>query len=361
MKLLFLPFLLFSLSALGAKSFYRTMGKIRPLAFASHVAVLSGEVPLRDQEGRNIGRITDRFSEGNLWLARRYLVEQVHQFQRDYADRGMQLVAEAFSIEHPYEPYEKPRKAARRIDGVNYYWELQGSLRPHEIVMLGAHYDTTGRGHPGANDNATGVAAVFEVTRAFLESGISPDRTIRFALFDAEELRTYEGSQFHFDSALKRGERFSIFINADMLGHSPSGRPYVTFFRHRFDRIDDLLQEANEAYGLGLSLEHDEIYESDQISAQVRGIPTVSIYEDPRDEDGEEVPYDPRNHTSDDRFEEINFDYAARVARFIGAVTQVAAQSQASWGNAQSDRRLARTLGRLSCPSKIVGRQTLKQ
>lgn len=53
-----------------------------------------------------------------------------------------------------------------------------------EIVVVGAHYDSA-LGSPGANDNASGVAALLELARRFATR--SPKRTIRFVAFTNEE------------------------------------------------------------------------------------------------------------------------------------------------------------------------------
>ena len=47
--------------------------------------------------------------------------------------------------------------------------EIAGSERPDEIVIIGAHYDSL-EGTPGANDNASGVAALLALARAFVDS-----------------------------------------------------------------------------------------------------------------------------------------------------------------------------------------------
>jgi Zn-dependent M28 family amino/carboxypeptidase len=53
-----------------------------------------------------------------------------------------------------------------------------------EIVIVGAHYDTVA-GSPGADDNASGVAAMLEIARAF--AGKAPRETVRFVAFANEE------------------------------------------------------------------------------------------------------------------------------------------------------------------------------
>jgi acetylornithine deacetylase/succinyl-diaminopimelate desuccinylase-like protein len=59
-----------------------------------------------------------------------------------------------------------------------------GNDRAREITLIGAHYDSV-RGSPGANDNASGVAALLELSRLF--AGQKPDRTVRFVAFVNEE------------------------------------------------------------------------------------------------------------------------------------------------------------------------------
>ena len=60
----------------------------------------------------------------------------------------------------------------------------EGSTRRNEILLLGAHYDSV-VGSPGANDNASGVAALLETARMF--QALKPALTVRFVAFVNEE------------------------------------------------------------------------------------------------------------------------------------------------------------------------------
>ena len=62
--------------------------------------------------------------------------------------------------------------------------ERTGRTHPEQILVVGGHYDTV-EGTPGANDNATGVAATLEIAR--MMRSIECDRTIRFVAFVNEE------------------------------------------------------------------------------------------------------------------------------------------------------------------------------
>jgi Zn-dependent M28 family amino/carboxypeptidase len=97
--------------------------------------------------------------------------------------------------------------------------ELAGSGRRDEIVVVGAHYDTH-KDSPGANDNASAVAALLELSRALAH--IRPERTLRFVAFTNEEspfTRTeYMGSRVYARQCRQRGEAIVAMIGLEMLG-----------------------------------------------------------------------------------------------------------------------------------------------
>jgi hypothetical protein len=68
----------------------------------------------------------------------------------------------------------------------NVIGELPGTDLANEIVLIGGHFDSWQAG-TGATDNATGCAAMMEVLRIFNDAGLRPRRTIRIALWGAEE------------------------------------------------------------------------------------------------------------------------------------------------------------------------------
>jgi hypothetical protein len=72
------------------------------------------------------------------------------------------------------------------LNGINTLADIPGTDLAHEIVILGAHLDTTPAA-TGATDNATGVAAMMEAVRVIQTLGLKPRRTIRIALWGGEE------------------------------------------------------------------------------------------------------------------------------------------------------------------------------
>ncbi len=71
-------------------------------------------------------------------------------------------------------------------EGVNVVADLPGGAKKDEIVMLGAHLDSWQAG-TGATDNGAGCAVVLEVMRILTALHLKMDRTVRVALWDAEE------------------------------------------------------------------------------------------------------------------------------------------------------------------------------
>lgn len=101
---------------------------------------------------------------------------------------------------------------------------LPGSdpARKDEAVVLGAHADHLGRVdgviHPGADDNASGVAALLEIARAFASSPVRPKRTLVFVLWTGEE-EDKIGSGHWVRSPLWPLSKTAVYLNFDMVAH----------------------------------------------------------------------------------------------------------------------------------------------
>ncbi|MGH7244317.1 MAG: M20/M25/M40 family metallo-hydrolase [Phycisphaerales bacterium] len=107
---------------------------------------------------------------------------------------------------------------------------LKGTSHPNEIVVIGAHYDTTQRS-PGADDNASGCAAILALARSFKDTPQS--RTIRFVLFPNEELPTggtsEMGSWIYAKKARASGDNIVAMLSLEMLGYyndAPGSQKY---------------------------------------------------------------------------------------------------------------------------------------
>ena len=92
----------------------------------------------------------------------------------------------------------------------------------HEAILLGAHMDHLGmRGgvlHPGADDNASGVAALLEIARTFAAQPTRPRRTVIFAFWTGEEDGKF-GSGHYVRHPRWPLAKTTAYLNLDMIGH----------------------------------------------------------------------------------------------------------------------------------------------
>ncbi len=117
--------------------------------------------------------------------------------------------------------YELPFDSGTNVVGV-----LPGTdpALAERFVLVMAHYDhlgvIEGQVHPGATDNASGVAAVLEIARQVSRQPVGPKRSIAFCAFDCEE-RGLIGSKMFTQRKDFPRRRIACAVNIDMLGHEP--------------------------------------------------------------------------------------------------------------------------------------------
>jgi peptidase M28-like protein len=98
----------------------------------------------------------------------------------------------------------------------------EGGPRARELVVVGAHYDTAAGG-PGADDNASGVAALLAIARSLTESKYAPARTLRFVAFVNEEPPYFwnqeMGSLVYAKACKARGDDVVAMLSLETLGY----------------------------------------------------------------------------------------------------------------------------------------------
>jgi Zn-dependent M28 family amino/carboxypeptidase len=112
---------------------------------------------------------------------------------------------------------------------------LPGVSCPAEIILAGAHYDTV-PGSPGADDNASGVAALIEIARALVPLALH--RTVKLVAFVNEESPFFYtrrmGSSVYARAARRRGDDIRVMLSLEMLGcysDAPQSQAYPPLLR----------------------------------------------------------------------------------------------------------------------------------
>ncbi|HEX5071186.1 MAG TPA: M28 family peptidase [Vicinamibacterales bacterium] len=131
------------------------------------------------------------------------------------------------SYEQPFTFAGRGAGAAER-HGVNVVGQIEGTRNPKRYIVISAHYDhigvRNGQVFNGADDNASGTAALFALARYF--STHKPANTLIFAAFDAEE-SGLRGSRAFVAAPPVDAASIVIDLNMDMIGRDPKDLLFV--------------------------------------------------------------------------------------------------------------------------------------
>jgi Zn-dependent M28 family amino/carboxypeptidase len=134
---------------------------------------------------------------------------------------------------------------AQGVDCANVEVAIEGADAAAGIVLAGAHYDTV-PGSPGADDNASGVAAILELARLLREA--RPARTIRLVAFVNEEPPFFfwgeMGSKVYARAARARGDDIRVMLSLEMLGcysDEKGSQGYPPLLRHFYPAQGDFI------------------------------------------------------------------------------------------------------------------------
>lgn len=182
---------------------------------------------------------------------------------------------------------------AKQVDYFNLAARLPGSDGDGEVVVLGAHLDHVGPNyvaselwgggrtetHPGADDNASGSAALLEVAEAL--AGTKPREDLLFLWFAGEELGLL-GSQAYCEAPLVPHEKTLVMLNMDQIGRTD---PKEFSIGGAWDQPvwEKLLKKAHKASGSRIKIDFDsgrDLYaRSDQYSFFQKGVTALFFFE----------------------------------------------------------------------------------
>ncbi len=154
----------------------------------------------------------------------------------DYIEKTFTLAG--YQIEK--QEYEVYNRSTCNIEA-----ELPGQTSPGNIIVVGAHYDTVLES-PGANDNASGVAALLELARLLRHEKLQ--RSIRFVAFTNEEPPFYfsedMGSRHYAKRSREKNEQITAMLSLETVGYyaeQPGSQrypfPFSLFYPDRADFI----------------------------------------------------------------------------------------------------------------------------
>lgn len=157
----------------------------------------------------------------------------------------------------------------------------------NEYIVLGAHLDHVGVGeavkkdsiYNGMWDNATGVAAIMSIAKAFHDSELKPDRSIIFVSYTGEEKGLYGSKYFASKFSVTNGEIVAN-LNIDMLGGLIETKD-ITPIGYTHSNLSKAVDFATNQLSIkvGESDEAERLYieRSDQASFIKQGVPVLYL------------------------------------------------------------------------------------
>jgi hypothetical protein len=259
------------------------------------------------------------------------------------------VVRDTFFIGGAEEPYFD-------IPLFNIVATIKGTVYPDKYIVIGAHYDSSADREgttvwrqtwntieaPGADDNATGVAAILEMARIMSdpEFGFSSKYTLKFVAFGAEERGVvfegnHHGSRIYAQNARMHDEDIIGMISIDMVGYNDYFDYTAIVSNEESSWLGEELITANQNYSVELLMNEPPFPEarySDHDNFWDMGYDAILVIEHaPPWQNGLYYVANPYYHKSSDTSDRLNMGLVrkvtqlnlAAVASLSGIVTSV--------------------------------------
>lgn len=289
------------------------------------VAVVFVTGPLQDEEKDKIPALTNDGPESSVGIP-------VIQVKTSVAQKWVDLAQFQKDVDADLKPRSRVlgAKLSGTVDvkasfaqGENVVGMIagRGALKD-ETIVIGAHYDHLGFGgrgsmrpndtsvHNGADDNASGTAAVLVAAKRIREllGNQQNHRTILFAFFSAEEVGL-GGSAYFVEHPPVPLQSIKAMINLDMVGAMRDDK-LVALGSESATEWQPLLDRLGTELKLHVAPGGDGYGPSDQTSFYAKQIPVLHFFTGTHE----------RYHTPDDDADFVNFDGAAKIAELTARV-----------------------------------------
>lgn len=270
----------------------------------------------------------------------------------DYSESEWQSIEEQFkenkipsSLPYTTISIDVKKENATTFETENIVGFVEGTTQKEELIIISAHYDHLGRENgqtayfAGADDNASGVAALMELAKVFAlakTEGFAPKRSILFLATTAEEVGML-GSSYYTDIApLFPISNVVTNLNIDMIGReyvpkkkypasnyvSIVGSDWVSPVLHQtHEQANQMFVQLNLDYTYNSKSHPEEFfYRSDQYNFAKYDIPVI-FYTSPDHKD---------YHKTSDTADKINYERVEKITKLIFYTTWQLANQEKS-------------------------------
>ena len=190
----------------------------------------------------------------------------------------------SFALDHRVQVQTDVTHSSKKIMNIVGLIEGRDPALKEETVIIGAHYDHIGRldaREPeqiafGADDNASGTAALMEIARVLAKSQTKPKRSILLIAFTGEE-KGGLGSQMYLDHPLRSLSGTKAMLNMDMIGRNDPRK--IGVYASRPDLME-LSHDLGCKAGMTVErLEEGHAESSDHAFFLEKGVPVIFYYD----------------------------------------------------------------------------------
>ncbi|MFH1086713.1 MAG: M28 family peptidase, partial [Chloroflexota bacterium] len=206
------------------------------------------------------------------------------------------------------------------------FWPGRDMVLDAEAIVVSAHYDGLGRRpdgtlHPGANDNASGVAVMLEAIRVLKAQCFAPKRTLILVAWTGGEFHEPPDYVNWLGARLGFAEAYTVVAALDMQGLGAGTGHHLVAWRATSERLSQVVARAAHKVGtphtsLGPGLHADPAL----WPAPPRGIPAVTL---------SWAGSDNLAHRPTDRAEAVDLDKLAQAGRTLALTLMVLASDPA--------------------------------
>lgn len=193
-----------------------------------------------EMKGRNSG-------SPEIVKAREYVVKR-------FKEVGLKTFGDSYLQEFEF----KNRRTSEIVKGANVVGVVRGKKNPEKYIVVTAHYDhvgvANGEIHNGADDNASGTAALFAIAEHFGKN--RPANSLIFVAFDAEE-QGLQGSRHFVANLPVKKESVLLNVNMDMVSRGDKNELYAAGSFH-YPFLKPHLEAAQKNAPVKLLLGHDD-------------------------------------------------------------------------------------------------------
>lgn len=183
-----------------------------------------------------------------------------------------------------------------------------------------ARKDELGKVHPGADDNASGIAAMLEIAQSLAAkkaAGKLPMKhDILFTAWSGEEMGLIGSSHFVRQYGTGKNSKlrpaFAAYLNMDMIGRYRPEKRLTVHGIASSSAFAKLIEQANAPIKLAIAPNSDNYLPSDSTSFYTRGVPFVAAFT------GVHADY----HTPRDTVDTVNFHGTTKVAKFMARIAE---------------------------------------